>query len=446
MNSLLKKMGGFFVALILVLNLAACGGSTSTSDSTAVKESTAASTTVQEQKKEPVSLKFLYIWPENSELMQKTIDLFKEKNKDTVSDVVITTSTWDKVTAVLQTSIAANDQHDVAFMWPDSRMAELVKSGGVLDLTPYLDADKEWKDSFSDPANIFNLGTIDNKIYNIPFRGTAFFVAYNKTVFDKYGWSEPKTLEEFESLMDDMVKKGEVPFVANQSEGVLGYFKIQENILAGSYDDPNYKLGRKVGVIDPYTKAIQKSKDWMNKGYFGDKSYVLTREETQSLFYNGKGLMYFLNNNEIGAVKQGLGKNEMGLFAFPSPAKISDKVMFGGLDGFFASKNTKSPDAAVALLKHLTSKEVQQLWADEAASSMVVKGINYKEPLVQKASELLGYAGKYSLMPNYNQGDMETRNSQLFQEFILKGKLTAEDVAKQWDKNLQDALNAAGNK
>lgn len=441
-----KKAVLFLSMLAMMLLVAACGGAKN-NDNTATNET--ATTTAQstngasgESEKKPVTLKFLFIWPEHSELMEKTIQMFKDQNKDTIQDVEITTSTWDKVQEVIQTSIAANEQHDVAFNWT-TNMTGFVESGGALDLTPYLEADPEWKNSFIG-ENMLDLGKIDGKFYNIPFRGTGFYIGYNKTMFDANGWKEPQTLEELEKMMDEMMAKGITPFAANQGAGAINYFKIHENILAGSYDDPNFKLGRKAGIIEPYAKAIQRSKDWSDKGYFGKNSYTLTREETQSMFYNDKGAMYLFNNNEIGDIQKALGNKEFGLFPFPSPEKVKEKIVFGGFDGFFASASTKHPDEAVALLKFLTSKEVQEMWAKEAASSMVIKGIQYDNPLVKKASDLFQYVGKFDITPNYSQGDMAIRNSQAYEEFMIRGNSTAEELAKKWDENLKTALKDAG--
>lgn len=36
-------------------------------------------------------------------------------------------------------------------------------------------------------------------------RGTGTYVAYNKNMFDKNVWNEPKTVEELETIMNDML-------------------------------------------------------------------------------------------------------------------------------------------------------------------------------------------------------------------------------------------------
>ena len=83
----------------------------------------------------------------------------------------------------------------------------------VYDLTSYMEENnKEWENSLLTPA--VQLGTVDGKVFCVPFRTTCTVLAYNKTMMDENGWKIPDNLEEMESLMDEVKAKGITPILA----------------------------------------------------------------------------------------------------------------------------------------------------------------------------------------------------------------------------------------
>ena len=394
---------------------------------------------------ERITLKFIHIWPEHQEVMEESISIFEEKNP--TIDVEISVVPWNEIFKQLQISIASEDVYDVAFMWTHD-MGGWVDMDAAMDLTPYLD------NQFTNQLinkDILNSGKLGNKYYNIPFRGTSFFIGFNKSIFREYGWKEPANLAEFETLMDDMISNGVTPFaVAGKPKGYqvtefLTYFLPFEAIPAGLYDDPNYIIGRKTGAIEPNAAALERLARWYDSNYFGKTAMAITREEAHALFSEGKGVMLFFNNNEISHIRKLLPEDtEFDVFPFPIPENISNKVIIGGFDGFFASSDTKYPEESIALLKHMISPEVQKLWADKSGSTMVIKGISYDDPVVQEMSSYFGDIGRYYVNADYNQGDLQDKRNQLYVEYLLKRNMSATEVAEKLDGYHVKALKEAG--
>jgi raffinose/stachyose/melibiose transport system substrate-binding protein len=432
------------IALFLILSLAACSNKSGSNDT---NTNTNTNTNDTAKKKNPVKMKFLYIWPEHKELMEKSIDMFMEKNEHINVDVNVVP--WNEVDRTLQTQIAANDVPDVFFQWTH-QMATWVELGAVKDLTPYLEADKEWRDSFWGDG-MFEMGKIKGSYYNVPFRGTSFVIGYNKSIFNSLGLERPKTLQDMENVMEQLLKNNITPFAlyGRPSGGTVAalnsIFSNFANIQTGLVNDPMYKTGRLMVDDNDLTIPIycaKKMKDWLTKGYLGKSAMGIGREEAQNQFINGKAAMFWMNNNEISFLEKGLG-SEIGVFAFPGPAGVDYKYVFGGFDGFSVSNTTKNIEESIMLVKHLTGKDVQQLWAD-AGSAMVVKNITYKNPTVTDLVSYLEYVGKYDVFPDFNQGDYKSKAEDLTVEFLLTDKMTPEEFVKKMRNNSLKSMEDAG--
>jgi raffinose/stachyose/melibiose transport system substrate-binding protein len=442
----------WMVMVAMVLTLAACSGgtpaSTAKTDSATTNSSgnKADSTPVATAtgNNEKITLKFLYIWPEHKTVMEKTISDFEDQHPNIKVEISVTP--WDKVTQQMQTSIASGEAPDVAFMFP-STIGSFVSLGAALDLTPYMDDD--WKSRFLSEDEL-KVGKVDGKLYNVPFRGTATYVAYNQDLFEKNGWKEPQTQEELVKIMDDMLSKGIAPFAIPgkpdgfQISAVNDYF-VKYNLLAdGSVTDPQYVKARKTDIKGPYAEAFKKTKEWYTKGYFGKSPEAVGREQAQALFFQQRAAMSFLNNNELVDLRKGTeGKFKLGFMVFPKTANASETILGGGFDGFFAYAKSKYPKESVELLKWLTSKEAQGPWANDAMSAMTVKGIEYKDKDLAKFASFMGIAGKYNQYPDYNQGNVNTINGQQMVNF-LQGKMTAEQLEQTWNDNIKKQIADAG--
>lgn len=72
------------------------------------------------------------------------------------------------------------------------------RSGKVADLTPYYDADPEWKALFDERSLGFN--TVDGKIYGVPVSKEISYIYFNKELFKQAGVAIPETA--FETWAD----------------------------------------------------------------------------------------------------------------------------------------------------------------------------------------------------------------------------------------------------
>ncbi len=394
------------------------------------------------------TVKFIHIWPEHEATMKKSTDMIEKANPGMKVETTIVP--WNEITKTVQIALQSGDMYDVFMSW-GGQIAGYNQIGALYDLTPALDADKSWKDSFVNESALSTYSA-NGKILGLPFRGTGVFVVYNKTLFDEKGYTVPTTQEELVTLMDKMIADNIVPFslpgkpngfqVSAMRDRLTNYFALE----AGVINDPDRLIDRKLEWNGILAKGAQQTKDWYEKGYFGKNPFSIEREEAQSVFFKGGSGMLFCNNNELLDLRKLCDefKIDIGSFVLPKPEKATE-LLFGDAsygDGFAVYSQTKAPDAAVAFMKGLTSLEVQTLWANEAYSAMCVKGISYSDPLLQQFCDEFAQTGKYRVVADYNAGNKNDLIGQAFVDY-MQGKGTAEDYESKWAEITRKAIEDA---
>ena len=121
--------------------------------------------------------------------------------------------TTDAFNQKIKLLISSGDLPDIVFNGGNNIIELAAKSGKVADLTPYLDADPEWKSLFDETSLDFN--TVDGKIYGIPVSKEVSYIYYNKDLFEQAGIEAPEvayaTWDEFFEACDKLKEAGITP-------------------------------------------------------------------------------------------------------------------------------------------------------------------------------------------------------------------------------------------
>src|SRR4051812_16409143 len=152
-------------------------------------------------------------------------------------------------------------------------MGQLVKGGLLKPLDAYADA-YGWKDRWSKTLLDLNRFSADGKqfgtgnLYGVSQMGEIVGVFYNK---DKVA-SVPKTFDEFESMLADAKKKGEVPISFGNLDkfGGIHEFQTVQNQFADPQSVRNFVFAKSGASFDTpeNTEAAAKLQEWADKGYF----------------------------------------------------------------------------------------------------------------------------------------------------------------------------------
>lgn len=117
----------------------------------------------------------------------------------------------------LRTKFATGEFPNMFFDYGGARTIDYVKSGILVDLKPYLDADPEWKDGF---MPLFDKWEYEDHpgIWGVPAEFYAVGIFYNKEIFDEVGIQPPETIEEFEDISDKLLEAGYIPLALGEKD------------------------------------------------------------------------------------------------------------------------------------------------------------------------------------------------------------------------------------
>ncbi|MFR3124541.1 MAG: ABC transporter substrate-binding protein [Coprococcus phoceensis] len=129
----------------------------------------------------------------------------------------------------LKVVVGGDDCPDIFFSWCGEFTERFIREDLILDLTPYLEADQEWKDSLME-SQMVNYTLDDGMVYGIPFRLDAKLFFYNIDQFEEAGVEVPTTFDELieaharNCRMQDLLqllmvtrKNGRLPITLEQS-------------------------------------------------------------------------------------------------------------------------------------------------------------------------------------------------------------------------------------
>lgn len=262
----------------------------------------------------------------------------------------------------LTTLMASNAVPDIFFTWELSYLEPFVEGGKVVDITSYLEEDKEWKESFADGT--LELLSYDGKNYGIPTQKSLCVMFYNKQIFEENGVSVPTTYEEFLKVCETLKTKGVTPMAMCGTDAWIPAQFVQQ-IAGGMAGDQLFQDvcdGKEKWNNETHIKAAKEVKKMADKGYFQDGYIGMGPEESTDLFTNGKTAMYFMGAWDADKVAQSSIGEQAGAFVLPAYDTQYENISVGSADTSFAiSKNCKNVDAAVAFLKYWTSKESEEM-------------------------------------------------------------------------------------
>ncbi|WP_158818795.1 ABC transporter substrate-binding protein [Methylocapsa sp. S129] len=247
---------------------------------------------------------------------------------------------------------------------PSTTLA-LVQSDHLLPLDDYI---KKYNLDKRILAPVLKTGEYKGHNYALPRTFETMVLYYNKTLFDKNGWTPPKTMAELNTIAEAMQAKNITPFSVGNGDWraanewhvtvVLNHYAGPENIYKA--------LKGEIPWTDPvFVQAIDVLKNWYQKGWFGKNYFSLTGDQEALLLAKGEAGMApngtFSFDSMVAAFKQ--TGQELGVAAFPS---LRDGVPYpiyaiGTGSTMSINKNSANPDGAGAFLDYLYSDSFYDL-------------------------------------------------------------------------------------
>lgn len=197
---IVKRILASVTALTMVLGVAACGNEQSANGGAAAETNGGngaegqSRTESETENADKVVLNVINYHVGTDYAAEYYAYLFEEfqkteegKNVEFNFEEIPTTDAYNQKIKLL---ISSGDLPDIVFNGGNNITEMAAKSGKVADLTPYFDADPEWKGLFDDTSLEFN--TVDGKIYGVPVSKEISYIYYNKELFAKAGLTAPE--------------------------------------------------------------------------------------------------------------------------------------------------------------------------------------------------------------------------------------------------------------
>ncbi|MCO6048231.1 extracellular solute-binding protein [Mesorhizobium sp. RP14(2022)] len=260
----------------------------------------------------------------------------------------------------LRVAMLSGSGPDIVFTAGPSYVAPMAKAGQLLALDDYA-AKFKWNERLL-PV-FLEMGRYDGKLFALPKTYETLGLFYNKTLFEKNGWTAPKTLAELEALAEEMKAANILPFAAgnaNWRPANEHYVSIALNAVAGPDNVYKALTGAQPWTAEPFVKAIDTLNKWWQAGYFGKDYFSLTDEQAFALMASGKAGMMPTGTWQFQRVATYFPQNnaEAGFVGFPTADGIEGPVYPLGVGSTFSvAASSKNPDGAAALIDFIFSDE-----------------------------------------------------------------------------------------
>lgn len=371
----------------------------------------------------------------------ETIKRFNEADNGYHVDVI--TTNLEEYDTKLNALIAAGQMPDVIICNPGPNMTQYVEADAVMDLTDILEADPEWKDSFT--GGIFERMTYDGKIMAVPTNFAAACVYYNTEIFEKAGAEVPTTWDEFMTTCQKIKDAGYSPL--SISAGTPWCLSMVAGYLCDREGGPDNLKGVNAGTakwtdpsfVNAATKLVELSQ-YFQPTYLGDSN-----DQATANFYNGEAAMLIQGSWAIAQINGSAPEmqDKCGVFQFPAVEGGADPNRWiVKTDNLLISKNTKHKDACIALLKEFTGETAQKATAEIAGKMPIIdvevdyskapKQLSYVQDCMKTLTGTLGF---------YNESLASVEAGDKFDNTmvsIVMGEMTPEEGLAEIQKFYED--------
>lgn len=424
------------LSLVFVLILSACGGNNNGNKGAATnapKETDAPKVEETKAPAEPVKLRVFSTFGGTDPAkvaFEKILKDFTDKNPNVTIENDVMSANDDGFRTKVNTDMNSGNEADLTFYFIGKDAEGIVNAGKTAPLNDILAADPTWKDSLN-PAVLDLVTQPDGKIYAVPVTGYYEGMFVNKKLFADNNIELPTDWAKLEAAVKAFAAKGIIPISAPFDQS---HYLIEHAVLTAA--GPESQSKALTGDIDPnWELGLNGLKKLYELGAFPKDAATIDLGMAQNYYYEGLAAMLIEGSWAIGGMSDDVKANST-VLPFPvAPGGVgSGNDIVGGFgSGFYLAQKTfddaKKKDAAIALLKHVTSKESIQAIAQVNGGSPAALNV---EITGQPQVALDGFAmvSKANSISSAVDGKMAPETFTTIRSFI-KPIVTGEKTAKE---------------
>ncbi|PZD95266.1 ABC transporter substrate-binding protein [Paenibacillus sambharensis] len=347
MKALLKKSFTVLLTVGLAGSIAACSSQ---------------GTPSEESGSDSITLK---LWDQsvgNTDPSAKLLPQIIEKWNNEHPDIQIerTGTTGEQYKTKIKTALAGGEAPDIFYgMGGGSFMQPFIESGNVLEITSYVNDDIKSRMG----AGMAEAIETDGKIYTLPVYTHIANLYVNTELFEKAGAKLPETYAELLDAVEKLKAAGITPALIGEKDRWPGMYWYDLIAMRQAGNEAVIEAFKDPSKWDSpeFVAAAAKLQELAKMGAFNSSMFSMSYDEMLGAFNAGNGAMMVQANWVNAGIEDPSSavKGKVKVIPFPvfEDGKGDKTEIFGGaVDGFYVSKTTKHPEAAVEFLKYLSEQ------------------------------------------------------------------------------------------
>ncbi|HKV30382.1 MAG TPA: extracellular solute-binding protein [Candidatus Dormibacteraeota bacterium] len=415
-----RNLAGGVIALVPMMVLAACGSS-ATAGPTA---------------------RTLNVWLMNGSAPAPVIDALNSEFQAAHAGVTVKVDIqqWSGITDKTNTALSSQSPPDVLEMG-NTLVSGFASAGGLADLSGKASTlgSSTWLQSLKEA------GTLDGKLYGVPYYAGDRVVIYNKDMFTAAGITSPPTTRD--ELVTDgqklMAKNSTVPGFSGLYLPGKDWYAVFSWLFDGGGTIATKSNGKWAGALE--SSQAQSALSWVKDMRTKVGTAPGDGDETKDdpTFEAGKAAMVIEAGWHVGVITKDKPDltNHLGVFPIPG-ASASAPVFLGGSNLGVGSKS-KNQDLAVEYIKLLAGSKYQTQLAVQGGvipNSTSLLNLHSSDPFLSVADTAAAHSWFVPNSPNW--GSVESSN--IPQDMLAKiftGRASVADATKAADQAIADKLN-----
>ena len=422
----MKKIIALLLACMMVIGLAACGGTEAAPTTTAAA---AGETTGAPAEAEKISLK---VWGPQAELgenndgwLPQMCEAFDEAHPEwDIEFSYEVCGEGDAGTKVTQDPTVAGD----VYFFANDQLGTLIQANAIARLGGEVEAQVKADNS----EGIVESVSVDGALYGVPFTTNTWFMFYDKSVF---------TEEDVKSL-DTMLEKGKVSFPLTTGWYFGSFYVANGGTFFGDGTDASKGIdfaGDKGVAVTNYLLSLVANPNFVNDADGAGMAGL--RDKSVSAYFSGT---WDTNN-----VKEALGENWAATVAptYTLNGETKQIAPFGGSKAIAVNPNSAQPKAASLLAAFLATPEAQLAHYEFNGTAPVsTKLLSENETIMADlscAAAVDTVANVAVTQPSIPEMNSYWGAAESMAKAIVNGEVTAENAAAKTEE-FNNALNNSG--
>lgn len=333
-------------------------------------------------------------------------------------DVTLNTFDHEAFKTAIRNFLAA-DPPDIVTWFAGNRMKFFVDEGLLADVSNVWEREGLYDVMSSSESAM----TVDGKVYGVPWGYYQWGIYYRTDIFERYGFSEPESWEEFLAIGDALKADGITPITIGTkflwtAAGWFDYLNLRVNGIDYHMD---LMLGEASYTDSELDAVFDVWRDLIERGFFLENHATYSWQEAQSPLINGDAAMYLIGNFMIpDMVSAGVG-DKMGYFQFPRINPAVGMYEDAPMDTWHIPSGAENREEAELFLAFIADPEIQTFMANAAGYIPPNRNADPPtDPFQKEGFDVLSSAdGLAQFYDRDTDPEMASSGMQGFQEFMV---------------------------